>query len=91
MSKDQMILWTRTVTNTELSKIQANLQSQVEQQAAFGARGQSARELIALHLKNFFIRYNSVDRFHFLTGKQSSCGLCCICSFLATLHQCVHV
>jgi hypothetical protein len=63
MSKDQMILWTRTVSRDELSKIQANLQNQVEQQAAFGARGQSARELIALHLKNFFIRYNSVDRF----------------------------
>lgn len=62
MSKDQMILWTRTVTNSELVKIQENLQNQVEIQAAFG-NDRHSRQLATTHLKNFFVRYSSVDRF----------------------------
>jgi hypothetical protein len=64
-----MILWTRTVTNGELTKIQENLQSQVDKQAAFGS-ADYARSTVSSHLKNFFIRYNAVDRF-LLSDKQA--------------------
>lgn len=69
VSKDQMILWTRTVSRDELSNIQDNLQNQVDKQAAFG-NSDYARAQISSHLKNFFIRYNSVDRF-LLSDKQA--------------------
>jgi hypothetical protein len=69
VSKDQMILWTRTATNSEIAKIQENLQDQVSKQAAFG-NSNHARDLLASHLKNFFIRYSSVDRF-LLSDKQA--------------------